>query len=119
MPDESAYQMLWDCPACDTPKLLGLTHRHCPACGSPQDPASRYFPPEGEEIAVEDHQYAGADRVCGACDTPSAAIAEFCGGCGSPMDDAKEARRRTDQVAEAGQSFESDDAKGARSDFKA
>ncbi len=85
------FQMLWDCPACDTPKLLGLDHRYCPNCGFPQDPDKRYFPPEGEEIAVADHVYQGVDWQCPGCDTPNAAKAAFCVSCGSPKEgDAKD-----------------------------
>jgi hypothetical protein len=89
--DAGTFQMLWDCPACDTPKLLGLDHRYCPSCGSPQDAKARYFPPEGEEIAVDDHVYHGVDWECPGCDTPNAAAAKFCGSCGAPRDgDAKD-----------------------------
>ena len=65
MPDpENRYEMLWDCPCCSTPKLLGITHRHCPNCGAPQDATKRYFPPAGEEVAVENHPFQGKDKVC-------------------------------------------------------
>lgn len=92
------YEMLWDCPGCGTEKLLGLTHRHCPNCGAPQDPSKRYYPPEHEKIAVENHPYQGVDKQCGACDTPNAAKATFCVGCGSPLDGSKEVRTRGEQV---------------------
>ena len=42
------YQMLWDCSYCDSKKLLGITHRHCPGCGAPQDPSKRYYPKDDE-----------------------------------------------------------------------
>lgn len=99
MADQKRYEMLWDCPGCGTEKLLGITHRHCPNCGNVQDPKRRYFPPEGSEIAVENHPWQGADRVCPGCDTPNAAKAGFCVNCGSPMDGAKEAARRDDKRA--------------------
>lgn len=86
MPD---FEMLWDCPTCDTKKLLGKTHRHCPSCGTAQDPTKRYFPAPGEEVAVEGHQFVGADLKCGACDTPNAANASFCTNCGSSMQGSK------------------------------
>jgi len=88
------FEMLWDCPSCGTEKLLGITHRHCPNCGGAQDPARRYFPPEGEEVAVENHPWQGVDRACPACETPNAAKATFCVNCGSPMDGSKEVRQR-------------------------
>lgn len=95
------YEMLWNCPSCGAEKLLGKTHRHCPACGSAQDPAARYFPAEGEEVAVEDHQYVGADKACGACDTPNAANSAFCSNCGSSLDDAKGVRLKQDEANRA------------------
>lgn len=91
--DLGRFQMLWDCPFCGSQKLLGIDHRHCPGCGSPQDPDARYFPAEGEEIAVEDHPFHGADRVCPACSTPNAAIADYCVNCGSPLSDAARAKK--------------------------
>lgn len=87
MADDKHYEMLWDCPNCDTKGLLGLTHRYCPSCGSPQDPASRYFPPDDAKVAVEDHVFVGADRRCLNCDTPNSAAASFCTSCGGPLDD--------------------------------
>ncbi len=101
MSDDKHYEMLWDCPNCDTTKLLGVTHRYCPACGSPQDASKRYFPPDDEKIAVEDHVYAGADVQCRQCDTPNSASAVFCTGCGSPLDGGKEIARKEDAVVGA------------------
>jgi hypothetical protein len=102
------YEMLWGCAACGTGRLLGLTHRHCPSCGAPQDPTRRYFPPEGEEIAVGDHPYHGADVRCAACDTPNAAAAAHCVNCGSGLDGAKTVGTRAEQGIHA-----EDDAKAA------
>jgi hypothetical protein len=87
--------MHWDCEYCETRKLLGKSHRHCPKCGAPQDPARRYFPAEDEKVAVEDHVYQGADRVCESCDTPNAAAAAFCVNCGAPTEGGAEVRRVT------------------------
>lgn len=121
MPDQDLgrYQMLWDCPFCGAEKLLGLDHRHCPGCGSPQDPTRRYFPPEGEEIAVEDHPYHGVDKVCPACATPNAAIAEFCGACGSPLDEAAAARKRAEHRTAEGSAYQGDSAEAADAERKA
>lgn len=83
------YEMFWDCDHCGTEKLLGKTHRHCPACGSAQDPDRRYFPPEEEKVAVEDHRFVGADKSCASCDTPNVADAAFCVNCGAVMDETK------------------------------
>jgi hypothetical protein len=99
------YEMLWDCRYCGTKKLLGLTHRHCPSCGAPQDPTARYFPSDEEKVAVEDHIYAGADRICPACANPSSAKASCCGNCGSPLDAGKAAFVRRDQVQAEGHGF--------------
>lgn len=88
---ETTYQMLWDCRACGTVALLGITHRSCPNCGSAQDPQRRYFPEPGKEIAAEGHVYAGADKICRACNCAQSAKASFCGTCGSGLDAAKEA----------------------------
>ena len=95
MSDGKTYEMMWDCGACGTPKLLAKSHKHCPTCGSPQDATWRYFPPDDEKVAVEDHVFMGKDRICGACGSPNAAQAKFCGSCGSDLDDAKEAQTRT------------------------
>jgi hypothetical protein len=83
------YEMLWDCAYCGTPKLLGKTHRFCPKCGAPQDPTRRYFPPEGEEVAVEGHVYVGADRTCEACGSAMSAAAQHCTQCGSGLEGAQ------------------------------
>ena len=97
----ATYEMLWNCPFCGTKKLLGKTHRHCPECGAPQDPSYRYFPSDDEKVAVEDHVYVGADRLCPACDNPMSAAAPHCSNCGSPMEGASEVRRRADQTGDA------------------
>lgn len=79
------YEMLWDCPRCDTKGLLGLSHRHCPSCGAAQDPSARYFPPDDQKVAVEDHPFHGRDVRCAACDSPNARIAAHCVNCGAPL----------------------------------
>jgi hypothetical protein len=100
--DERTYEMLWDCEFCGSRALLGISHRHCPACGAPQDPESRYFPDEEHKVAVEDHAFVGVDRVCANCDAPSGAAAEFCGGCGAALgDDDRDVGRVADAVVGA------------------
>jgi len=96
------YEMNWDCGGCGTKGLLGKTHRHCPVCGMPQDPDKRYFPPDDQKVAVEDHPFVGADKRCRACDAPVVATAAFCGVCGSPTDASREAKRREDVVVQDG-----------------
>lgn len=113
------YEMLWDCSACGTPKLLGIQHRHCPACGSPQDPTARYYPSDDDKVAVEDHVYQGADLVCPGCTTANAGQAQFCVGCGAPLGaDAKQAAARAEQQAAQG-GFAGESVKDARAEARA
>ena len=65
--DDAVFEMLWECAYCGTRGLLGKTHRFCPRCGAPQDTTRRYFPSDEERVAVRDHAYVGADRLCAAC----------------------------------------------------
>ncbi len=94
--DEGTFEMLWNCAYCGTEKLLGLTHRHCPVCGAKQDAEARYFPADEDKVAVEDHEYHGADKVCGSCSNPQSAKSTFCGNCGAPMDGSAEVKRVED-----------------------
>jgi ribosomal protein S27AE len=101
--------MLWDCRFCGTKKLLGKTHRFCPNCGSAQDPGWRYFPSDDEKVAVRDHVYTGADKICPACGSLSAASAEFCGACGSPLDRAAAAQKVGERKKRDDEKFETED----------
>jgi len=83
--------MFWDCGSCGQTELLGLTHRHCPTCGSPQDPEKRYFPTEDKKVAVHEHRFVGRDRECAYCQEANSAAAEHCGRCGAPLQDGSEA----------------------------
>ena len=82
------YEMQWDCQFCGTKKLLGKTHRFCPNCGATQDPKSRYYPSDEEKVAVQDHVFVGADKVCPSCSTLNSAQSEFCQNCGAPLAEA-------------------------------
>lgn len=115
--EAGTFQMLWDCKYCNTKKLLGVTHKFCPSCGAAQDAGARYFPSDEEAIAVEDHEYTGADKKCANCGTANAAKAEFCTQCGSPMKDAKGVALRSEQVS-AG-AFAEDSKSTAKADFEA
>jgi len=116
--DDRTYQMLWDCPYCGTKKLLGLDHRHCPSCGGTQDPEWRYFPSDDEKIAVQDHEFAGADKACPACGTANSSKTAFCVNCGSPMDESAAVKTRSDQVQAEGTAFGEEGVSAARADFK-
>lgn len=96
---EGFYEMLWDCDHCGTKGLLGKSQRHCPECGAPQNPDTRYFPPPDQQKKVDGHSYEGADRHCPACNMPMAAKAKNCTKCGSPLDGGKEVRGVVTPVA--------------------
>lgn len=115
--DGKVYEMLWDCRYCGARKLLGLTHRHCPNCGAPQDATARYFPSDAEKVAVQDHVYCGADVCCPACRFWNGRAAQHCGHCGGPLTAAAEARRRADQTRAAGASFAGETVQDARREF--
>ena len=96
------YEMLWDCPHCETKGLLGKSQRHCPECGAPQDATKRYFPTPEQQQEVVGHTYEGADRYCPSCNAPQAARAKNCTQCGTPMDgSATEVRGASDAVGAA------------------
>jgi hypothetical protein len=116
--DLGTYEMLWDCPACGTEKLLGVTHRFCPACGSPQDPNARYFPSDADKVAVSDHRYHGADLVCSACTMPNAANANNCVACGAPLAGSKQAGMRQDVVLGDGQQYGGQTGADARAEMR-
>ncbi len=115
MAGEKIYEMLWDCEFCGSKKLLGKSHRHCPNCGATQDPTRRYFPSDSEKVAVQDHVYYGADKVCPFCQTPNGAKSTFCGNCGGALDGAKEVTRRSSQIE--GVSPEVDSVQNAKLDL--
>lgn len=115
---EKTYEMLWDCKYCGTTRLLGLTHRHCPSCGAPQDATARYFPPDTERVAVEDHQFVGADLRCVACGEANGARSQHCRHCGAPLAGAASVAVRADQVHATGE-FGGDSAATARAELLA
>jgi hypothetical protein len=107
MSDGKTYEMLWDCQFCGTNANLGLTHRFCPSCGAPQNPASRYYPSDADKIEVKDHQFVGIDVTCPACNELNSAASEFCGQCGSPLTAGARASTLEAQIAGGGLQFES------------
>lgn len=82
----NTFEMFWDCYHCGTKKLLGITHRHCPNCGAAQDETKRYFPADGEEVALHNHVYYGVDWDCQYCSTPNSNNSNNCVNCGGPKD---------------------------------
>ncbi len=116
---EKTYEMMWDCEYCGTKKLLGVTHRFCAECGAPQNPARRYFPPDNEKVAVQDHQFVGADLHCPACREPQSAAAKHCANCGSPLHGGQAAARQADQVIGADGQVVAPPAPGAQKKSKA
>jgi hypothetical protein len=96
------FEMLWDCPACGSTKLLGVTHRYCPGCGHPQDHDRRYFPKEGERVPTA-YRGCAADKVCHACSTACGASDANCFGCGSPLAGAKQVHVRRSIADGAGE----------------
>ncbi|MFT3841704.1 MAG: zf-TFIIB domain-containing protein [Myxococcaceae bacterium] len=90
------FEMWWDCAYCGTAKLLGVTNRFCPNCSAPQDATRRYFPPAGQEQAVN-LTFEGADKQCPNCQTPNGAKANACRQCGAPLDEAARVKLQADQ----------------------
>lgn len=119
MGDEATYEMCWDCKFCGQKKLLGLTHRFCAGCGAPQDPASRYFPPDDEKVAVKDNPFVGADVVCPACKQPMSRAATCCTNCGSPIDKGAQVALRADVVVPDGFAAPSPASPGGATGFAA
>lgn len=117
MSEDLVYEMLWDCRYCGSVKLLGKTHRHCPSCGAPQENAPRYFPPEDEKVAVKDHVFVGADRVCPACGNTTSRAAKHCGNCGSPLEGGQGVKLRTDVVHAEGAAYGGETAADAKMDL--
>lgn len=117
MATEKTYEMLWDCRFCGVKKNLGKTHRFCPNCGAPQNPEARYFPADAEKIAVEDHEFVGADVICPACKHPNSKASKNCCDCGSPLDAGAAVKIRHDQVVADGQTFAGETVRDARADF--
>jgi hypothetical protein len=116
---DDVYEMLWDCRYCGTKKLLGLSHRHCPNCGGPQEGAERYFPSDAEKIRVKDHVYFGADVICPACGNSSSRRSKHCPSCGSPLEGGKGHAQRHDQVHAAGVTYAGESSAAARQEIGA
>ncbi len=114
-PLEPVYEMLWDCRFCGKKKLLGLTHRHCPNCGAPQDADARYFPGDADKVPAKQHEYYGADVRCVHCGVANSKNSKHCAGCGAPLERAAEVTRRSDQV-DTGAGYAVDSASRAKAE---
>jgi hypothetical protein len=112
-PVAPVYEMLWDCRFCGAKKLLGLTHRHCPSCGAPQNAEERYFPTDAEKVPAKNHEYYGADVRCTHCTVANSRNSKHCAGCGAPLEIATEVARRVDQVATTNTTFVEDEPREA------
>jgi hypothetical protein len=112
---EQTFEMLWDCSFCEQKKNLGLTHRFCPNCGGMQNADKRYFPSDDEKVAVEDHEFVGADRQCSYCQAFTSSRANNCGNCGGALAEGADAKRRGDQVSATG--FAGENAADAVAEF--
>jgi hypothetical protein len=113
-PVAPVYEMLWDCRFCGTKKLLGLTHRHCPSCGAPQNAEDRYFPTDAEKVPAKNHEYYGADVRCTHCTVANSRSSKHCAGCVEPLERATDVARRADQVATTNTTFVEDNPTSAR-----
>ena len=99
MSDEKYYEMLWNCESCGAMGLFAKSQKHCPQCGSAQNPEKRFFPEEGQEVEVQGHQFVGVDWHCPYCQSPNGAAASFCGACGGAKDGSKEVKAVSDPAA--------------------
>jgi hypothetical protein len=80
----------------------------------------RYYPSDADKVLLANHRFVGADRVCPGCSTPTSAAAQFCAGCGAPLEgDAKQAAARTDQVAQGPIGFLGESVKDAKEEMRA
>ncbi len=100
---DDTYEMLWDCKHCGSKKLLGLTHRHCPNCGAPQNAEERYFPADDEKVRVTDHVFFGKDIQCRYCQAYNGRQSKHCRECGSPLSEGSEGKVRAEVTHEEGQ----------------
>lgn len=105
---KGVYEMVWDCQFCGSKGIPARTHKFCPNCGSPQNPATRRFPSDAEKKAVAAYEFKGASLVCPACHALNDGDAKFCRQCGAPLENAARAERVGDQVKAAGAQFAAD-----------
>ncbi len=110
---EKTYEMMWDCEYCGTKKLLGLTQRFCPQCGGPQNPQKRYFPPDEERVAVQDHKFVGADVTCPSCKHAMSRACNNCSNCGGPIGDGKQVAMQQGMTQAQGGQWQATPAAGA------
>lgn len=75
----------WDCPICQTKKILG-TERNCPNCGMPRGEDVKFYM-EGPEVRLNEEQQKkkgkGADWMCEYCGGYNSALDTVCVSCGA------------------------------------
>ena len=75
----------WDCPMCQTKKILG-TERNCPNCGMPRGEDVKFYM-DGPEVKLTEEQQKkkgkGADWMCEYCGGYNSALDTVCVSCGA------------------------------------
>lgn len=75
----------WDCPMCQTKKILG-TERNCPNCGMPRGEDVKFYM-DGPEVKLTEEQQQkkgkGADWMCEYCGGYNSALDTVCVSCGA------------------------------------
>lgn len=75
----------WDCPMCQTKKILG-TERNCPNCGMPRGEDVKFYM-DGPEVKLTEEQQQkkgkGADWMCEYCGGYNSALDTACVSCGA------------------------------------
>ena len=75
----------WDCPMCQTKKILG-TERNCPNCGMPRGEDVKFYM-DGPEVKLTEEQQQkkgkGADWMCEYCGGYNSALNTVCVSCGA------------------------------------
>lgn len=75
----------WDCPMCQTKKILG-TERNCPNCGMPRGEDVKFYM-DGPEVKLTKEQQKkkgkGADWMCEYCGGYNSALDTVCVSCGA------------------------------------
>lgn len=79
------FEPVWTCAGCGEDLLLAHTHAFCPRCGAPAAGIPTRLPAWEDLVHASSHRFAGVDRTCAFCGTSQAAVAAFCGHCGTRL----------------------------------